>query len=121
MSATWHDVHFGGAVIGRAVYHNTSDIWFSAIVPEEAGKAGYSYSGINRRCMHEHEGPLHWVSIADVHVVATMPPRLHCTMLACLRCQALVTPAWDEDGYGYLPYTDAILARAANAEPTCCR
>jgi hypothetical protein len=118
MGTSWYDVYFGGAVIGRAVYHNTSDTWFTGIVPEEAGAAGYSHSGLQRRCMHGDNGPvvgyaLHWVAL----VGGARPEKVEHTMLACLRCQSLITPAWDEEGYGYLDYTSEVLSRVIGAEP----
>lgn len=112
MSASWYDVHFGGAVIGRAVYHNTSDTWFTGIVPEEAGQAGYRYAGLSRHCAHNDSRigrPLHWVALVDRE---ERPLRTQHTMLACLLCQALVLPGWDDDGYGYLPYSPEVLALA---------
>lgn len=117
MSASWYDVWFAGAVIGRAAYHNTSDVWFTGIVPEEAAAAGYSYAGLRRSCAHDGSGvgrPLYWVSLVDRDV---QPLRVEHTMLACLRCQALVPPGWDHDGYGYLPYDSETLSRAIGAEP----
>ena len=114
MSASWFDVYFSGAIIGRSLYHNTSDVWFTGIVPEEAGKAGYSYAGLSRHCTHDDSHiskPLHWVSLVDRDA---RPLRTRHTMLACLLCQALVLPGWNDDGYGYLPYSPEILARAVN-------
>jgi hypothetical protein len=112
MSTNWYEVHFGGAVIGYAAFHNTSDLWFNQILDEK--ELEQRQRGVETfRCPIDHAW--HWVEVRDFPAVTIQPAR-H-VVAACLRCRMLVLPPCDDWGSYEEDFTDAQKARCVNERP----